>query len=141
MSNDPGVSAENRVFGWKRGAELIAATAAWFWFILAGCGGLGLIITTGPWPPTHGWFAMFSGLAGWPVTAWASKNYLRLRLSGRVRLGVAALIMLAGRLAVDFLWPRSAQPMNHPDWIAIVSGIILLTAVLTGALAASKKPS
>lgn len=102
MSDHTAVSGETATFGWKRAAELIAAIVAWFWFILAGCGGFGLIITTGPWPPTHGWFAMFSGLAGWPVTAWVSKKYLRVTLSGRVRLGVAASVMLAGRLAVDF---------------------------------------
>ena len=80
MSDHAGVSVEKGAFDWKRGAELIAAIAAWFWFVLAGCGGLGLIITTGPWPPTHGWFAMFSAFAGWPVTAWASKKYLRVTL-------------------------------------------------------------
>lgn len=139
MIDHAAANAENRPFSWRRGAALIGATAAWFWFLLAGCGGLGLIITTGPWPPTHGWFAMFSGLSIWPVTAWASKKYLRVTLSGRVRLGVAALVMLAGRLAVDFVWPRPGQPRNHPDWVAIVSGTILLITVLTGALARRKK--
>ncbi len=139
MSDHAAVSAEKRSFGWKRGAQLIAATAAWFWFILAGCGGLGLIITTGPWPPTHGWFAMFSGLSVWPVTAWASKKYLGFTLSGRARLGAATLIMLAGRLAVDFLWPRPGRPANHPDWVAIVSGAILLATVLTAVWIHSKK--
>lgn len=96
---------EKRAFGWKRATELIVAIAAWLWFMLAGCGGLGLMITTGPWPPTHGWFVLFSGLAAWPVTAWASKKYLRVKLPGRVRIGAAALFVLAGRLAVTFVSP------------------------------------
>lgn len=139
MSDHTAASAETGQLGWKRAAELIAAIAAWFWFILAGCGGFGLIITTGPWPPTHGWFAMFSGLAAWPVTAWASKKYLGVTLSGRVRLGVAALVLLAGRLAVDFIWPRSRQPANHLDRIALLCGIVLLTTVLTGVMTSRKE--
>jgi len=121
--------------GWKRGAGIMAAIAAWIWFLVAGGGGLGLIITTGPWPPTHGWFAMFSGLAVWPVTAWASRKYLRVSLSWWVRLGAAALVMLAGRLAVRFVWPRPDQPPRWPDWVAIVSGAVLLAAVLAAAVA------
>jgi len=49
-----------------RGIGLIAA---WAWTIVAGIGGLGLIITLGPWPLTNGWFALFSGLSACPVTA------------------------------------------------------------------------
>jgi hypothetical protein len=82
---------------------------------------------------------MFSGLAAWPVTAWASKKYLRVALSGWIRLGAAAAIMLAGRLAVDFLWPRPEQPVQL-DRIAIVCGIVLLITVLIGVSANSKKP-
>lgn len=85
--------------------RVVGAIAAWAWFIVVGCGGLGLIITTGPWPPTHGWFAMSSGLAAWPVTAWASKKYLGVALSGPVRLSAAALFIVAGRLALIFVWP------------------------------------
>lgn len=140
MIDHAAVGAEKRASGWKRGAELIAAIAAWFWFILAGCGGLALMIKTEPWPPTHGWFVMFSGLAIWPVTAWVSKKYLKVTLPGRVRLGVAALFILAGRLAVDFLWPWPGRPVNQPDWVAILSGIILLSVVLIRVLAPTKKP-
>ena len=105
MRDHAGASVEERPFTWRRGAKLVFAIAAWAWFIVAGCGGLGLIIERGPWPPTHGWFAMFSGLAAWPVTAWPSKKYLGVALSGPVRLGAAALFILAGRLALIFLWP------------------------------------
>ena len=140
MSDHAGVAAQNRAFSWKRGAELIVTIAAWFWFILAGCGGFGLMITTGPWPPTHGWFAMFSGVAGWPVTAWASKKYLGVALSGRVRLGAAALFIVFGRLALIFLWPPP-HPRTNIDWVAIISGTIVLVTVLNDLLAHNKKPS
>lgn len=105
MSNHAAATAEERAFSWRMGAEIVGAIAAWAWFILAGLGGLGLVIERGPWPPTHGWFAMFSGLALWPVTAWAGKRYLGLALPFWVRLGVAALFIFAGRLALIFLWP------------------------------------
>jgi hypothetical protein len=101
---------------------------------------LGLIITEGPWPPTHGWFALFSGLAACPLIAWASKKHLQVALSGPVRLGAAALLILAGRLALRFLWPRPGQPVIQPDWLAIVCGMVFLITVLIGLLANSKKP-
>lgn len=134
-------NAEKWIFDWKQCGQLIAAIAAWFWFIVAGCGGLWLLFTTGPWPPTHGWFALFSGLAAWPITAWASKKYLSVAFPGRVRLGAAALIIFAGRLTVDFIWPWPGRPPNRPDWVAILSAMILLTLVLTAALAHRKKPA
>ncbi|HEV2423967.1 MAG TPA: hypothetical protein VGZ29_03970 [Terriglobia bacterium] len=105
MSYHAAAAAEERLFSWRRGADIAGVIAGWAWFILAGGGGLGLIILRGPWPLTHGWFAMFSGLALWPVTAWASKKYLGVALLFWVRLGVAALFILAGRLALLFLWP------------------------------------
>jgi hypothetical protein len=140
VSDHAAARAERGASSWKRGVELVSAIAAWAWFVLAGCGGLGLIVEEGPWPLTHGWFAMFSGLSAWPVTAWASKKYLHIALSGPVRLGAAAAIMLAGRLAVDFLWPRPGQPVHQLDRIAIVCGIVLLITVLIGVSANSKKP-
>jgi hypothetical protein len=126
-------SHEKSGFGWRRGTEILRAIAAWSWFIFAGGSGLWLIITMGPWPPTNGWFVLFSGLAASPVTAWACKKYLGVTLSGRVRLGATALFILAGRLAVTFVWPRPGQPVNRPDWVAIVSGIIVLYTALRGA--------
>jgi hypothetical protein len=108
----------------------VVQIAAWLWFIVAGCGGLGLILTAGPWPPTHGWFAMISGFAAWPVTAWAFQKYLKITLSWRARFGTAALVMLAGRFAVAYAWPQPGQLRRWPDWVAIVSGTVLLAAVL-----------
>ena len=127
-------------FSWKRGAEIFGAIAAWFWFIFAVSAGVWLMITIGPWPPTHGWFVLFSGLAASPVTAWASKKYLGVTLSGRARLGAAALFVFAGRLAVTYVWPRPGQPVNQPDWVAIITGITVLATVLGGVLPVSKRP-
>lgn len=140
MNGHSGARAETRAIDWGKAAELAGAILAWAWFIVAGCGGLGLIITEGPWPPTHGWFALFSGLAVWPVTAWVCKKYLRVALSGAMRLGTAALFLLAGRLALVFLWPPPTRPVNQPDWIAVVCGTILLITILTSAMANSKRP-
>ncbi len=78
----------------------LGTTVAWIWAIVAGGGGFGLLLTQGPLPLTNGWFAMFSGLAGCPLTAWLLKRYAGITLSGRTRLAAAVFIMLAGRIAV-----------------------------------------
>src|SRR5689334_5908117 len=80
-----------------RGLGLIAA---WGWTILAGIGGLGLIVTLGPWPPTNGWFALFSGLSACPVTAWLLKKYANIKFPGWARFVVAVLIIMTGRLTL-----------------------------------------
>jgi hypothetical protein len=131
MSDQAGERVQETALSWRRGVALLGATASWAWFLLAGCGGLWLLITMGPWPPTHGWFVLCSGLSLWPVTAWACKKYLSLTLSGRARLGAAALFVLAGRVAVTFLWPWPGPPVNRPDWVAILCGIVLLTIVVS----------
>ncbi|HEY2091524.1 MAG TPA: hypothetical protein VGJ81_06530 [Thermoanaerobaculia bacterium] len=43
--------------------------AGWTWALVAGIGGLALLIHEGPLPVTNGWFAMFSGIAACPLTA------------------------------------------------------------------------
>jgi hypothetical protein len=73
---------------------------AWAWTIVAGGGGLGLLITEGPWPPTNGWFALFSGLSACPLTAWLLTRYAGWKPSGYVRLGAAVLFIVAGRIAL-----------------------------------------
>ena len=55
-----------RILGWL---------VAWGWALPTIIGGMGLIITLGPWPPTNGWFALFSGLAACPMTAWIFRRY------------------------------------------------------------------
>src|SRR5690348_10333306 len=67
--------------------------AAWAWALLAGVGGLGLIITLGPWPLTNGWFALFSGLSACPLTAWLLKKCTGIRFPGWARLVAAVLII------------------------------------------------
>jgi len=73
---------------------------AWAWTIVAGGGGLGLVVTLGPWPPTNGWFALFSGISACPLTAWLLKRYAGLPVSGWLRLGAAVLFILAGRITL-----------------------------------------
>lgn len=72
----------------------------WAWAILAGGGGLVLLIQRGPWPLTNGWFALCSGIAACPLTAWAFKRYLGIALSVYVQIGVAVLFFIAGRIAL-----------------------------------------
>jgi len=80
-----------RVFGWL---------AAWVWTIVAGIGGLGLLITQGPLPVTNGWFALFSGISACPLTAWLVKRMAGITLSGWTRFAIAFLIIMLGRLVL-----------------------------------------
>jgi len=43
-------------------ASSLAWVAAWVWAIVAGGGGLLLLLTRGPLPLTNGWFAFFRAL-------------------------------------------------------------------------------
>ena len=54
----------------------LGLTAAWTWAMLAGGGGAILLIERGPWPLTNGWFALSSGVAACPLTAWLAKRFL-----------------------------------------------------------------
>ena len=74
--------------------------AAWVWTIVAGGGGLWLLFTKGPWPLTNGWYALMSGIAACPATAWLFKKYADVTVSGYVRLGVAVFFFVAGRIAL-----------------------------------------
>jgi hypothetical protein len=78
----------------------IGLIVAWAWTIVAGIGGLGLIITLGPWPPTNGWFALFSGLSACPLTAWLLSKHANIKFPGWARFVVAVLIIMAGRLTL-----------------------------------------
>jgi hypothetical protein len=78
--------------------QLLGWVVAWLWALVAGGGGLLLLITQGPLPLTNGWFALFSGIAACPLTA-ALANRMGLALSGRVRLAAAVLLWLAGQIA------------------------------------------
>jgi TctA family transporter len=90
----------------RRLALIFGETLAWAWAIVAGGGGFGLILTDGPLPLTHGWYALFSGLAWCPAMAWLLKRYANVEASYWTRFAVAALIILAGRIAlVVKIWP------------------------------------
>ena len=81
-------------------SRALGCLVAWGWTILAGGGGLGLIITRGPWPLTNGWFALFSGISACPLTAWFLKKYVGFVLSGRARFAIAFLFIVVGRLVL-----------------------------------------
>ena len=87
-------------------AAIFGETLAWAWAIVAGGGGFGLILTEGPLPLTHGWYAMFSGLAWCPATAWLLKRTANVEVSFLTRFLVALTIILLGRLALIVkIWP------------------------------------
>jgi len=91
-------------------ASLVASVLAWTWTLVAGIGGLVLLIHQGPWPITNGWFAMFSGLAACPLSAVLLKKLTGRVVPGYVRFLVAVLILVAGRVAVVVLLDRPFLP-------------------------------
>jgi hypothetical protein len=91
---------------WKRLLHIVGPIVAWGWAIVAGGGGFGLILTEGPLPLTHGWYAMFSGIALCPLTARLLKRYAAVELSYLARSLIALAIILTGRLALIVrVWP------------------------------------
>ena len=83
----------------RKWAAVLGLIAAWTWTILAGGGGVMLLMEKGPWPLTNGWFALCSGIAACPLTAWAAKRRFGVTLSGRAQFAGAGLIWLAGQVA------------------------------------------
>lgn len=88
-----------RTWGQELGRTL-GWLVAWAWTIIAGGGGLGLLITRGPLPLTNGWFAPFSGISACPFSAWLLKKYAGITLSGLARFGIALLFVVIGRLVL-----------------------------------------
>jgi hypothetical protein len=84
--------------------------AGWTWALLAGVGGLVLLIHEGPLPVTNGWFAMFSGIAACPLTATLLKKHAGLSVAGWAQFALALLIFLAGRVAVVLVLHRPFLP-------------------------------
>ncbi len=83
--------------GWSQKlGRTLGWLVAWAWTIIAGGGGLGLLITRGPLPLTNGWFALFSGISACPLTAWLLKKYV----PGWARFAIAFLIIVVGRLVL-----------------------------------------
>lgn len=96
---------------------LIALMVAWGWALLAGIGGLVLLIHEGPWPITNGWFAMLSGVAACPLSGWLLKRYAGIKIPIWAQLATALLIMIAGRIAVVFILHRPFLPQcSHDCW-------------------------
>jgi hypothetical protein len=95
----------------KKIALVVVDILAWGWALLAGVGGLVLLIHEGPLPITNGWFAMFSGLAACPATAWALRRYTRISVSRNLQFEVALAIFIAGRAAVFFILHRPFLPV------------------------------
>jgi len=84
----------------------LATIAGWAWTCIAGGGGLWLLFTRGPWPPTNGWFALLSGIAACPLLGWSLKKHAGISVSGWLQFAIAVLIFVAGHLALR-VWPNS----------------------------------
>ena len=90
----------------KKLTRLFGELFAWAYFIFAGCGGFWLIVTEGPLPLTHGWYAMFSGIAWCPATAWSLKRYAHVTPLYWARFAIAAIFFALGRIALMVrIWP------------------------------------
>jgi TctA family transporter len=98
MPADPNVRL-NSVTLRKVGAAL-GWIACWAWAIFVVSGGIGLLIIRGPWRPTHGWFALLSGLAACPLTATLLKKYAGIKVSRWAQVAAAVLFIVAGRIAL-----------------------------------------
>jgi len=83
----------------------LAWTLGWAWTIAAGGGGLWLLFTRGPWPPTNGWFALLSGLAACPLLGWSLKRYAGVSLPASVQFFLAVAFFTAGHFAL-LIWPH-----------------------------------
>ena len=86
--------------GSKRWVSVLALIAGSVWGVMAGGGGLWLLLTRGPWPLTNGWFALASGISGCPLTAWVLKKYAGITVSGWTQFAFALLFFVAGRIAL-----------------------------------------
>jgi hypothetical protein len=93
--------------------QIFGCLVAWAWALLTIIGGLGLIITLGPWPPTNGWFALFSGLAACPMTAWGLGRYYGIHFPGWERFFIAFTIILLGRLVLTIEGRGTFLPNFH----------------------------
>ena len=80
--------------------QTLGLIGAWAWAIVAGGGGVVLLLEKGPLPLTNGWFALLSGISACPLTAWMLKKFAGVAVSGRVRFLTAAFFLVAGRMAL-----------------------------------------
>src|SRR5437879_5432377 len=99
----------------SKAIEVIAKIAGWAWAVVAGFGGLVLLIHQGPLPITNGWFAFLSGVASCPLTGSLVKRHTRFAISIYAQLALALLIFIAGRMAVVVLLHRPFLPQCSTD--------------------------
>jgi hypothetical protein len=92
---------------------------AWVWTVLAGGGGLVLLVTRGPWPLTNGWFALLSGIAACPVTGSLLRKFAHMKAPGRAQFGAAAFLFVAGRVALA-LHGAAASTATGGGWEKIL---------------------
>ena len=88
----------------------VARISGWAWFLVAGVGGLALLVHQGPLPITNGWFAMFSGIAACPLLAWLLKKHSGMAVSAHAQFLAALFILIAGRISVVFVLHRPFLP-------------------------------
>lgn len=84
----------------RSAAQVLGRILMWAWAFLAGGGGFLLLWQKGPLPLTNGWFALFSGLAICPLTAWLLRRFARITISPRTQVLAAVVLFLAGRIAL-----------------------------------------
>ena len=97
----------------QRLTQILASLVVWGWALLTIIGGLGLIITLGPLPPTNGWFALFSGIAACPATAWVLRRSYDINFPGWARFVVAFAMILLGRLVLRIEGRGAFLPGSH----------------------------
>jgi hypothetical protein len=77
---------------------------AWGWAAAAGGGGAVLLVENGAFKLTNGWFALMSGIAACPLTAYLLNRRAGVAVSGRSRLVAAVLFFVAGKAALTIGW-------------------------------------
>ena len=102
MSDNASPKFKENVVATGTWGSLLGWIAAWAWTVVAGGGGLLLLLEKGPWPLTNGWFALLSGIVACPFTSWFLEKHTEVTISGRVRFAAAALLFIAGRIALAY---------------------------------------
>jgi hypothetical protein len=74
----------------------------------------------GPLPLTNGWFALLSGIAACPLSGSLLRKHARLPMSGRAQFAAAALLFLAGRVALLLHGHVASSAVGGSSWEKIV---------------------
>jgi hypothetical protein len=105
LFTNPGIRSPGKATRFGKALGWLAVITGWLWCLLAGGGGLGILLLRGPWPPTNGWFALFSGLAACPLIGRVLRNSAHIKVYAWQQFGAAALLVAMGRLALT-VWPQ-----------------------------------